>query len=408
MISLKKSKVVILGAGYGGLMTTVRLQKMVGVNEADIVLVNKHDYHYETTWLHEASAGTLHHDRVRYDIKNVIDKNKVTFVQDVALEIKVEDKVVVTEKGEISYDYLVVALGAEPETFGIKGLKEYAFSISNVNSARQIREHIEYQFATYNNEAEKKDERLTIVVGGAGFTGIEFLGELVNRIPELCAEYDVDYHKVRIVCVEAAPMVLPGFDPELVKYAVAQLEKKGVEFKIGTAVKECTPDGVIVQKGEEEPETIKANTVVWAAGVRGNSIIDRSGIEAMRGRVKVDPYLRVPGHEEIFVIGDCSLIINEETNRPYPPTAQIAMQQGETCAKNLAAVIRNKEELEVFKPDIKGTVCSLGEDDAIGIVFGKKLMGSKAAFMKKVIDNRALFMIGGPSLVLKKGKLKLF
>lgn len=408
MISLKKPKVVILGAGYGGLMTTVRLQKMVGVNEVDIVLVNKHDYHYETTWLHEASAGTLHHDRVRYDIKNVIDKNKVTFVQDVALEIKVEDKVVVTEKGEISYDYLVVALGAEPETFGIKGLKEYAFSISNVNSARQIREHIEYQFATYNNEAEKKDERLTIVVGGAGFTGIEFLGELVNRIPELCAEYDVDYQKVRIVCVEAAPMVLPGFDPELVKYAVAQLEKKGVEFKIGTAVKECTPDGVVVQKGEEEPETIKANTVVWAAGVRGNSIIDRSGIEAMRGRVKVDPYLRVPGHEEIFVIGDCSLIINEETNRPYPPTAQIAMQQGETCAKNLAAVIRNKEELEVFKPDIKGTVCSLGEDDAIGIVFGKKLMGSKAAFMKKVIDNRALFMIGGPSLVLKKGKLKLF
>jgi len=409
VIRLKKKKIVILGAGYGGLITTVRLQKMVGVNEAEIVLVNKHDYHYETTWLHEASAGTLHHDRVRYDIKNVIDKNKVTFVQDVAVEIKVEDKVVVTEKGEIPYDYLVVALGGESETFGIQGLKEHAFTISNVNTARQIREHIEYQFATYSNEVEKKDERLTIVVGGAGFTGIEFLGELVNRIPELCVEYDVDYHKVKLICVEAAPMVLPGFDPELVKYAVAQLEKKGVEFKIGTAVKECTPEGVVVQKGEEEPETIPAGTVVWAAGVRGNSVIDRSGIEAMRGRVKVDPYLRVPGHEDVFVIGDCSLVINEEINRPYPPTAQIAMQQGETCAKNLAALIRNnEEELKVFTPDIKGTVCSLGEDDAIGVVFGKKLKGSKAAFMKKVIDNRALYMIGGPSLVLKKGKLKFF
>lgn len=409
MIRLKKQKIVILGAGYGGLITTVRLQKMVGVNEAEIVLVNKHDYHYETTWLHEASAGTLHHDRVRYDIKNVIDKNKVTFVQDVAVEIKIEDKVVVTEKGEIPYDYLVVALGGESETFGIQGLKEHAFTISNVNTARQIREHIEYQFATYSNEVEKKDERLTIVVGGAGFTGIEFLGELVNRIPELCVEYDVDYHKVKLICVEAAPMVLPGFDPELVKYAVAQLEKKGVEFKIGTAVKECTPEGVVVQKGEEEPETIPAGTVVWAAGVRGNSVIDRSGIEAMRGRVKVDPYLRVPGHEDVFVIGDCSLVINEEINRPYPPTAQIAMQQGETCAKNLAALIRNsEEELKVFTPDIKGTVCSLGEDDAIGVVFGKKLKGSKAAFMKKVIDNRALYMIGGPSLVLKKGKLKFF
>ena len=286
-------------------------------------------------------------------------------------------------------------------------MKEHAFSIVNVNSARQIREHIEYQFATYNTEAEKKDERLTIVVGGAGFTGIEFLGELTNRVPELCREYDVDYHKVKIVCVEAAPMVLPGFDPELVNYAVAQLEKKGVEFRIGTAIKEATPEGIIVAKGEEEVEEIKAGTVVWAAGVRGNSVIEKSGIEAMRGRVKVQPDLRLPGSEDVFIVGDCSLIINEEINRPYPPTAQIAMQQGEVCARNLAALVRGKSELETFTPDIKGTVCSLGEDDAIGVAFGKKMVGTKASFMKKMIDNRALYMIGGPSLVLKKGKFNV-
>ncbi|SFB12827.1 MULTISPECIES: NAD(P)/FAD-dependent oxidoreductase [unclassified Bacillus (in: firmicutes)] len=404
---MRKPKIVILGAGYGGLMTTVRLQKLIGNNEADIVLVNKNDYHYETTWLHEASAGTMHHDRVRYDIRDVIDTSKVQFIQDTALEINKEEKKVILEKSEISYDYLVVALGAEPETFGIKGLKEYAFGIVNVNSARQLREHLEYQFATYNTEEEKNDDRLTIVVGGAGFTGIEFLGELTNRVPELCHEYDVDFHKVKIVCVEAAPMVLPGFDPELVTYAVAQLEKKGVEFLIGTAIKECTPEGIIVAKGEEEPREIKANTVVWAAGVRGNSIIEKSGIEAMRGRVKVNSDLRVPGHDDMFIIGDSSLIINEEINRPYPPTAQIAMQQGEVCARNLAALIRDKQDLESFTPDIKGVVCSLGEDDAIGLVFGKKLYGGSASFMKKMVDNRALFMIGGPSLVLKKGKFKV-
>ncbi|TCJ04804.1 NAD(P)/FAD-dependent oxidoreductase [Cytobacillus praedii] len=404
---MRKAKIVILGAGYGGLMTATRLQKAVGTNEAEIVLVNKNSYHYETTWLHEASAGTLHHDRVRYDIKNVIDSNKVDFIQGTAVEIKTEDKKVILENGEIDYDYLVVALGGESETFGIKGLKEYAYSIVNVNAARQIREHIEYQFATYNTEEEKKDERLTIVVGGAGFTGIEFLGELGNRIPELCKEYDVDFQKVKVICVEAAPMVLPGFDPELVNYAVAHLEKKGVEFRIGTAIKEATPEGIIVGKGEEEVEEIKAGTVVWAAGIRGNSIIEKSGFEAMRGRVKVQPDLRAPGHDNVFIIGDSSLVINEEINRPYPPTAQIAMQQGETCARNLAALMRNKSDLETFKPDIKGTVCSLGEDDAIGVAFGKKMIGTKASFMKKMIDNRALYMIGGPSLVLKKGKFNI-
>ncbi|MDP4106618.1 MAG: NAD(P)/FAD-dependent oxidoreductase [Bacillota bacterium] len=408
MITLRKPKIVVLGAGYGGLMTTVTLQKLVGVNEAEVVLVNKNDYHYETTWLHEASAGTLHHDRVRYEIRDVIDRNKVNFIQDTAVEIKTAEKKVILENGEVDYDYLVVALGGEPETFGIKGLKEYAFGIVNVNSSRQLREHLEYQFATYNMEEEKKEERLSIVVGGAGFTGIEFLGELTNRIPELCHEYDVDFNKVKITCVEAAPTILPGFDEDLVQYAVAQLERKGVEFLIGTAIKECTPDGIIAGKKDEEPIEIKAATVVWAAGIRGNSIIEKSGFEAMRGRVKVQTDLRVPGHDNIFMIGDSSLFINEEINRPYPPTAQIAMQQGQCCARNLVSLIKGKTDLEVFTPDIKGTVCSLGEDDAIGVVYGKKLRGGKASLMKKVVDNRSLFMIGGASLMLKKGKFKVF
>ncbi|MCP3740617.1 NAD(P)/FAD-dependent oxidoreductase [Rossellomorea sp. BNER] len=405
---MRKPKIVVLGAGYGGLMTVTRLQKQLSHDEADIVLINKNDYHYETTWLHEASAGTLHHDKVRYDISDVINRSKVDFVQATVEDIKTEEKKVITSAGEVEFDYLVIALGAVSETFGIQGLHEHAFMIANINSARQIREHIEYQFATYKNEEEKKDERLTIIVGGAGFTGIEFLGELGNRVPELCKEYDVDPKKVRIVCVEAAPMILPGFDPELVKYARAKLEKKGIEFSIGTPLKEAKADSVIISKGEEEVEEIKAGTIVWAAGVRGNPVIEKSGIENMRARVKVEKDLRAPGHDNIFVIGDSSLMINEEINRPYPPTAQIAMQQGEVCAKNIISLLKGNEELATFTPDIKGTVCSLGEDDAIGLVYGKKLMGSKASFMKKVVDNRALHMIGGTSLVFKKGKFKFF
>ncbi len=156
--------------------------------------------------------------------KDVINSNKVKFVQAEVQAIDVTGKVVTTNVGTHTYDYLVISLGFEGETFGIPGLDKYALSMANVKAARQIREHIEYQFATWSTEEVKDDSRLTIIVGGAGFTGIEFLGELGNRVPELCKEFDVPQEKVRVLCVEAAPMVLPGFDPELVDYAVRHFE----------------------------------------------------------------------------------------------------------------------------------------------------------------------------------------
>lgn len=400
---MKRPTILVLGAGYGGLSTVVALQKSLGADDADVVLINKNDYHYESTWLHEAAAGTLAPEQVRYDISQVINSNKVQFVKAEVEAINIEEKVVTTNVGTHTYDYLVIALGFEGETFGIPGLDKYALSIANVKAARQIREHMEYQFATWSLEEEKDDSRLTIVVGGAGFTGIEFLGELGNRVPELCKEFDVPQEKVRVLCVEAAPMVLPGFDPELVDYAVRQLEAKGIEFSIGTPVVEATPEGVNLKKGEDEFEFIKAGTVVWAAGVRGNRLIEETGIENMRARVKVEKDLRAPGHDDVFIVGDCALMINEEINRPYPPTAQIAMQQGTTCAQNLIALMKGQPTTE-FVPDLKGSIASLGTDDAIGVAFGKKLTGSKASFMKKMVDNRALYLIGGLGLTMKKGK----
>ncbi len=404
---MKRPTILVLGAGYGGLSTVVNLQKSLGTDDADIVLINKNDYHYEATWLHEAAAGTLTPEQVRYDIKRVINEQKVKFIKAEVKGIDVKEKVVTSDAGTHTYDYLVISLGFEGETFGIPGLDKYALSIANVKAARQIRDHIDYQFATWSLEDEKDDSRLTIIVGGAGFTGIEFLGELGNRVPELCKEYDVPAEKVRVICVEAAPMVLPGFDPELVKYAVGQLEAKGIEFSIGTPVVEATPEGVKIKKGEDEFEFIKAGTVVWAAGVRGNRLIEETGIENMRARVKIDKDLRAPGYSDVFIIGDCALMINEETNRPYPPTAQIAMQQGDMCANNIVALLKGQPTAQ-FVPDLKGSVCSLGHDDAIGVVYGKKLTGSKASFMKKVVDNRSLFLIGGLGLTMKKGKFNFF
>ncbi len=404
---MSKPKILIVGAGYGGLTTAVHLQRKLGKEDAEVTLVNKNSYHYETTWLHEASAGTLKPEQVRYEIKDILN-DKVLFTEETVEKLDIQNKKVITNKGELSYDYLVVGLGFEGETFGIEGLNKYALSITNVNDARKIRDHIHTHFAEWaSQEATAKDDSLlTIIVGGAGFTGIEFLGELANKIPEVCAEYDIPKEKVRIICVEAAPTILPMYSPKLVKYAVKVLTQKGIEFSIGTPVVQATNEGVKIKKGQEF-EYIKAGTVVWAAGVRGSRIVEQSALPSKRARVAVEDDLRVPGYPEIFMVGDCAFLMNKETERPYPTTAQIAMQQAVAVADNLIALIKG-EETKPFVPNLKGTVCSLGNNNAIGNVFGKEMKGKFAAIMKKIIDNRALYLMGGMKLVWKKGKLNLF
>lgn len=394
---MSKPNIVILGAGYGGLVTALRLQKELNYNEADVTIVNKHAYHYITTHLHMPAAGTDHPHNAKVNLNRILDESRTNIVKATVREIRLEEKKVVLDDSEISFDYLVIGLGGEPETFGIPGMKEYAMTIRSINSVNLIREHIEYQFAKFKREPDRLDY-LTFVVGGAGFTGIEFVGELADRVPELCRQNDVDPSLVKIYNIEAAPTALPGFDPELVEYAMNVLKNKGVEFRVGTPIKECRADGVVLGNGEE----IRSATVVWTGGVRGNSLVEKAGIETMRGRVKVDEYLRVPGMEHIFVVGDCSIVFNDE-GRPYPPTAQLAMQQGYNCAYNLAASVRG-EELKPFKFASKGTVASLGKNEAIGIVGNTKLKGYPAAVMKKLIDARYLYTIGGISLVLQKAK----
>lgn len=391
-------KIVILGAGYGGLMTAVYLQRDLQYNEAEVLLVNKHDYHYMKTALHEPAAGTTPQEAVKVNISEIINTDLIHFRKGTVEAIYPKEKRVVLQDGEIDYDYLVIALGSDVETFGIQGLKEHAFGITSLNSVRLIREHIERTFSRYAAEGED-EANLTIVVGGAGFTGIEFVGELADRIPFLCKKYHVPMEKVKIINIEAAPTVLPGFDQELVDYAVDQLQRKGVRFLLNTPIKACTEESVELANGDK----IRSKTVIWTGGVRGNRIVEEAGFEAIRGRVKVDATLRAPGYTDVFVIGDASVVFNAE-GRPYPPTAQIAVQQGVVCAHNLIALIRGGR-LQPFVPHIQGTLASLGRKTGVGIVGKIKLKGGTALWMKKASDLRYLYKLGGVPLVIKKGRL---
>ncbi len=391
-------RIVILGAGYGGIVTAIGLQKELNYNEADVTLVNKHDYHFITTHLHMPAAGTDNPENARIEISKLIDEFKIDFVKSTVVQIRPYDKKIILEDSTLSYDYLVIGLGGEPETFGIPGIKEYALNIRSINSVRLIREHIEYQFARFKQEPHRTDF-LTFVVGGAGFTGIEFVGELADRIPELCREFDVDPALVKIYNIEAAPTALPGFDADLVEYAMQVLAKKGVTFKIATAIKEVTMEGVVLSDGE----VIRSSTVVWTGGIRGNRMVEEAGFDTKRGRIVVDSTLRTKDFENVYVVGDCSIVLNEE-GQPYPPTAQIATQQGEIAAYNLVAAIRNTP-MKDFKFINRGIIASLGKGEAIGVVGTKKLKGFIAAMLKKVVEIRYLYKIGGIPLVIKKGRL---
>lgn len=400
---MEKTKIIIVGAGYGGLASAVTLQRKIALDTVDITLINKNDYHYETTWLHEAAAGAISANDVCYEIAPLL-KEGVTFVQGTVETLDVDNNRVITTNGTFPYDYLIVGLGFEVQDYHIPGIQAHALTISNALSASKVWTHMNAQFANYEQYGRPEDA--TIVVGGAGFTGIEFLGALLEQMPKLAAAYHVPEDVVRIICVESATSILPGFSEELADYAKQTLAARGVEFMTQTAVIGCTDKGVTVRQQDRE-EVIAASTLVWTAGIKGSSVVEASALPSAGGRVQVLPTLNVDGYDNVFVVGDSSIVIDRYHQKPYTPTAQLAMQQGEAIALNLQRLL-NGEPMLPFMPNLKGSVCSLGNGDGIALVKDREYTGRKAALMKKLIDNHALFLVGGPGLIAKKGKFNIF
>ncbi len=395
---MKRKKIVILGAGYGGLRALRKLQQMKP--DADIVIINKTNYHCETTSLHEVAAGTSRAEEICYPVNYVIDKHQAVFIQATVKRVEtVAQKVILSDHPPVLYDYLLIALGFETESFGIQGIKEYALSISDIPSVERIRRHIETQFSKWHDD--HREERLTIVVGGAGFTSFEFLGELTNRLPRLAGKYRLSRQQIRVYCIEPSPDILPMFDRSLAEYGTRKLTERGVRFVIGR-INRVTA-GHVYYKNDNELKVLHTNTLIWTGGVRGSSVIEASGFHQHRGRVRVNNDLTVPGYPTILIIGDCSAIVDPETGRPYPTTAQIALQQADCAAYNLNALAAGRQT-RTFVYHCKGTVCSLGKNDAMGEVMGKNLKGYPASFLKKVIENRSLAKIGGVEAMLKKGR----
>ncbi|QCJ42278.1 NAD(P)/FAD-dependent oxidoreductase [Bacillus sp. S3] len=392
---MSKPKIVILGAGYGGIITSKTLEKLLKSGEADVTLINKHEYHYLTTQLHKTGVGTAADRQIAMSIPELINPNKTRFLKAAVSSVDLNTQEVYLEGGEtVSYDYLLIALGFEVETYGIPGVKENAFEIRSFRSTKIIYHQIIKQFNLYKEDHDPS--RLTFVVAGGGFTGIEMLGELADGLPKLCKEHDIPFEKIKIVGIEAAPSVIPFFPKQSIQYTKDVLEKRNIEVLTSIKILECTPEKVILENNLE----VQTRTLIWSCGVKGNTIVHNWGLPIEKGKIPVDANLRVKNMKNIFSIGDCSLFMKDEKSA-LPPTAQVALQQAPVCAKNIVASIRG-ESLKTFEYHHKGSVASIGLMAAVGKVGNFRLSGLFGAFMKQVIEARYLFNLGGPALIIKQ------
>lgn len=386
--------IAVLGAGYAGMRAA---KKLAHANlDARIILVNRNPYHYEATQLHQVAAGTKEPADVTFDIRKAVSP-RIEVLIDTVTGIDQDKRQVGLGKHEpLRYDYLINALGFESETFGIKGAEENGWPLVDIDTALAARRRLENTLANYRNSHDPND--LHVVVCGAGFTSIEYLGELVYRMPKLVTKYDLPADQVKIICVEASPRILPMFSQNLVDWAVNYLKKKGVEFHTSTAITEVRP-GAVVSNDQE----FRANTIIWTTGVRGSHIIADSGYNQKRNRVVVEDDLSLTDHPEEFLIGDVSAVPDPESGRLFPTTAQISIAQADTAAANVIARVQGRQT-QRFRFKSSGTVCSLGPQAGVAEIdmMGKwKLKGAVVGIVKKIVNDRSVLELANVKTMLE-------
>lgn len=391
-------KIIILGAGYGGILTAKKLEKTFRKREdVEITIIDKNTYHAMLTELHEVAAERVPREAIRIDLDKIFAKRNIEVVHDEILDIDFEGKNLKGKLGEYSYDYLVLATGSKPTYFGTPGADEHALSLWTYADALRINNHIHkmFQLATSELDPEKRKAMLSLAVIGSGFTGIEMVGELAEWKDRLCKTYNISPQDVNIHVIDMMPRVLPIFDEKLSDKAHKYLEKMEVQVHLGSAITAVNEDSIEI-KGREPLET---RTAIWAAGIEGSDLMEGISLEKVaRNRVKTDKYLRSLDHENVYVVGDNIFYIPEGEERPVPQMVENAEISQEVVSHNIISDIDNKEKVE-FKPEFHGAmVCIGGRYGVAQLEFGEKkihLTGFFAMFVKHFINVLYFMKISG-------------
>jgi NADH dehydrogenase len=367
-------RVVIVGAGFGGLEATHRLAGA----PVRITLVDRRNHHLFQPLLYQVATASLATSEIAWPIRYLLrDRPEVTTLFATVTGVDTEGKRVLLDDGDaLPYDTLVLATGARHAYFGHDEWEPFAPGLKTLEDATTLRRRILVAFerAERETDPQRRAALLTFVIVGAGPTGVELAGTIAELAQDtLPPDFrNIDTHKARVVLIEAGPRVLAGFADDLSAYAQRSLEGLGVEVMLGKAVTECSADGVVYGG-----ETLQAKTLIWAAGVRASPAAEWLGAAADRaGRLQVKPDLTVPGHPDIFAIGD-TIVIADPDGKPVPGIAPAAKQQGRYVAESVKARLRGGT-LGPFRYKHAGSLAQIGKRKAV-IEFGRvKLRGTIA------------------------------
>ncbi|HSK15344.1 MAG TPA: NAD(P)/FAD-dependent oxidoreductase [Gaiellaceae bacterium] len=367
---------LILGGGFAGSYVA----RLLG--RAGATIVSPENFMLYTPILPEAASGTLEPRHVVVPLRLMCPHAELLLGRATALDEEAGHVRVVTHGGEseIAYDQLVVALGAVARTLPIPGLAEHALGFKSLADAIRLRNHVlrELEGAAAADDAESARTHLSFVFVGAGYAGVEALAELADLVRDALRHYPSRLREIpqRWVLVDAAPKILPEIPTRLGEYAARQLARRGVDIRVGTTLESVDAESALLSDGERIP----THTLVWTAGVRAHSLAGRLGLPLdERGRVRVEPSLRVEGRETVWALGDCARVPNEATpEHPDPPTCQHALRQARRLARNLS-----RGETTPYRYRMLGQVATLGRYKGIADVMGLRLRGFPGWFVTR-------------------------
>jgi NADH dehydrogenase len=377
-------QIVIAGAGYAGLHVALRLTAKLRNHPAvELTLIDRHDYHQAITELPRVAAGTRAADAVRIPLQDVLAE-RVRFVQTEITGFDLPGRQLLTGAGPIGGSRLVLALGSRPNDFAIPGLAERTLSLYSAGDAERVWEAVSQALTAAAAAASPEQQRrlATVVVGGGGATGVELAGELAEILPKVASRHGLAADRPAVQLVEAGPAILAGSSPQLIGKATKILSDLGVQVRANAAVAAATEQGFRLADGQ----LVEGGVFVWAGGVKAPELVADSGLPTgHNGRVKVDRYLRVLDHPEIYVAGDLASVTDPRTGHALPPLAQVALEEGETVARNLDAELKGRP-LEAFSFHDKGFVVSVGPRRGVADIAGITTGGRLAHLLKDAIE----------------------